>query len=314
MGKMDFVMEGCKKSTHTRVVIKPASEAENVGLWKATKGHKVYRTKSYSDLATFLKKLVGASSIEIDRRVLSSGEYFPILRTPRIKILVDEFSMDALLPPWLDGLKGSLPDVDQVYPPEKEVYPPIEQVFSGLWFNPSSLKVLIIGQDPYHGPGQAHGLAFSYRGQPPLPPSLVNIFKENQREDSGFSYENGDLTPWFKQGVAMINTSFTVIRGSPDSLTTQWSEFSSLLFQRLSEETSHNLVVLAWGRKAQDMAKIFTKAKILRASHPSPFSVNHPPNPFAGCNHFRLANDHLRSKGITPIVWHLSFSPDKERT
>jgi len=306
---MDFTFSDQAKSPPTRVVILPTSNPKNVGLWKSSKGHKVYRTASPVDLKTFLSKVRGYTSLEVDRRVLTPSAlqkgYWSLFAKYPLKVLVPSPTLENLLPPWLSSLVKILPKLEDVYPPGKTVYPPIEQVFSGLWFDPSSLRINILGQDPYIKAGQAHGLAFSFKGKSNLPPSLINIFKEIKRVDSEFTYSSGDLTPWFRQGVGLINSSFTVIEGLSDSLSAHWYDFSQALFKKLAQETTSNLVVMAWGKKAQTMAKFFTKAKVLQSSHPSGYSVNAPPYPFAGNNHFKLANDHLRSKGLSPIIWRL---------
>lgn len=302
-----------------QVIIKFTSNSQNVGLWTSAQGpssgHRVFRVKTILELKDFLARVRGLHILDVSKSAFSGlpelWTFLPSLPSvsPKIKYRVFVPSRDFrdTLPPWLPFgvVEKVLPSLDQAYPPQKKVYPPIEQTFSSLWFDPSKVKILIIGQDPYHGPGQAHGLAFSYRGTGPLPPSLKNIFNELTRVDPGFRPQGGDLTPWFRQGVAMINKTFSVVQGQANSLEGVWDKFSEKVFRELAKKVSKDLVVMSWGSKAHLVSSYFSGAKILKSSHPSPMSVNNPPTPFAGNNHFRLANDHLASRGIVPVVWRL---------
>ena len=294
--------------SEVQVLVKYAKDSKNVGLWKTSQGDRIYRTRSFSDLASFVKITRGLKRLDFDLSVLAKIGW-PVRSLIKIpfRVRVPDRTLSAMLPPWMSPLKNKLPKKEEVYPKGKTVYPPIEQVFSGLWFDPKKLKVLIIGQDPYHGPGQAHGLAFSYRGEGRIPPSLVNIYSEVNRIDpEGFAMPStGDLTPWFHQGVALVNASLSVLRGQAGSLAKEWHKFSEEVFKLLAKETTSDLVVLAWGKHAQKVAESFTKAKVLKSSHPSPYSVTSPPTPFSGNGHFRMVNDHLRSRGLTPIDWRL---------
>ncbi len=302
-----------------KVIVKLASNKENVGLFRSrARGPKVYRTFSVEDFIGFMTKTKNLNFVDLHRFVLEERkEYWiplcgfggGIIGEHKIRIFVPSRSLRDLLPPWLTPIKKLLPEEKVVFP-HKKTYPPIEQAFSGLWFDPSRLKVLIIGQDPYHGISQANGLAFSYSGDSNFPPSLRNIFNELARETGeSFTPETGDLTPWFYQGVALINTAHSVIEGQANSLAKEWYEFSQGLFDLLAKLTSSNLVILAWGVPAKKMSEKFTRAKVLTSSHPSPMSVFNKPTPFHGNNHFKLANDHLRSKGVSPINWTCLLVP-----
>lgn len=300
-------MDASTPKTKKQILVKVASSPKTVGLWRSSKGEKIFRAYSVKDLLDFASKTKGLHTIDLVVEVFENPAFFEVLRASQIiRVQVPSLSLENLLPPWASTLAPKLPSLAQAYPPDKTVYPPLNQVFSGLWFDPKTLKVLIIGQDPYHGPGQAHGLAFSCRESKTFPPSLINIYKELC--DEGIYEElpkSGDLTPWFKQGVALINTSFTVIRSQAGSLAKEWDVFSKALFELLAKETSSNLVVLAWGNPAGKRAVVFEKAKILRSSHPSPLGVNSTSNPFCRNKHFRQVNDYLRIKGLGPIDWSL---------
>lgn len=300
-----------------QVIVKVTFDSGHVGLWTSTQGpssgKKIFRTDSVGTLKKFLAKLRNLKILDVDRSALARlPELWAFLSTSyqtnpslKFRVFVPSRDLRSMLPPWLKKLESALPPLEAAYPKGQKVYPPIEQVFSGLWFDPSRVKVLVIGQDPYHGPGQAHGLAFSYRGSGALPPSLINIFKEVTRVDPLFTPKNGDLTLWFHRGVAMVNKTFTVIGGQANSLEDGWVNFSEKVFRELARATSGNLVVMSWGLKAHSAASYFSKAKVLKSSHPSPKSVTNPPTPFQGNNHFRLANDHLTSRGVGPVMWRL---------
>lgn len=163
---------------------------------------------------------------------------------------------------------------------------------------------MIIGQDPYHGPGQAHGLCFSVQNGVPPPPSLVNIFKE-LKEDIGMAIPNhGNLTKWAAQGVFLLNASLTVRAGEPMSHSKiGWAQFTDTVIKTISDQKEH-VVFLLWGKFAQDKKMLIDEMKhlILRAAHPSPLSAH---NGFFGCEHFSKANEYLTNKGIDPVDWSL---------
>lgn len=187
----------------------------------------------------------------------------------------------------------------------KTIYPPGSLIFNAFNTTPvDKVKVVILGQDPYHGPGQAHGLCFSVQKGVPPPPSLVNIFKELQ-EDVGIRIPNhGNLTQWAEQGVFLLNASLTVRAGEPMSHSKiGWAQFTDTVIQKISELKPH-VVFLLWGKFAQEKKVLIDEAKhhILKAAHPSPLSAH---NGFFGCKHFSKTNTWLGSKGIDPVDWQI---------
>jgi uracil-DNA glycosylase len=188
----------------------------------------------------------------------------------------------------------------------KTIYPPGSLIFNAFNTTPfDKVKVVILGQDPYHGAGQAHGLCFSVQNGVPPPPSLLNIFKE-LHEDIGFRIPNhGNLTKWAEQGVFLLNASLTVRAGEPMShAKIGWAPFTDTVIKKISEQKS-NVVFLLWGKFAQEKRVLIDESKhlILRAVHPSPLSAY---GGFFGCRHFSKTNEYLTSKGIDPIDWSLS--------
>lgn len=187
----------------------------------------------------------------------------------------------------------------------KTIYPPGGQIFNAFNTTPfDKVKAVILGQDPYHGPGQAHGLSFSVPKGIAPPPSLVNIFKELQN-DIGLPIPNhGNLTHWAEQGVLLLNASLTVRANEPMShAKIGWAEFTNAVIEKISAYKK-NTVFLLWGKFAQEKQVLVdeTKHLVLRAAHPSPFSAD---KGFFGCKHFSKTNAWLMSKGIDPIDWKL---------
>ena len=187
----------------------------------------------------------------------------------------------------------------------KTIYPPGKSIFNAFDTTPfDNVKVVILGQDPYHGPGQAHGLSFSVMDGVPPPPSLVNIFKE-QQSDLGVPIPNhGNLTKWAEQGVLLLNASLTVRAGEPMShAKIGWADFTNNVIKKISEQKEH-VVFLLWGKFAQEKQVLIdeTKHLVLKAAHPSPLSAH---NGFFGCKHFSKANEYLAKNGIDPINWAL---------
>lgn len=187
----------------------------------------------------------------------------------------------------------------------KIIYPPGSLIFNA--FNTTAfdkVKVVILGQDPYHGSGQAHGLCFSVQKGVLPPPSLVNIFKELQ-EDIGIAIPNhGNLTHWAEQGVFLLNASLTVRAGEPMSHSKiGWAEFTDTVIKKISE-LKENVVFLLWGKFAQEKRVLIDEKKhlILRSVHPSPLSAHAG---FFGCKHFSKTNEYLVSKGIDPVDWRV---------
>ena len=182
------------------------------------------------------------------------------------------------------------------------VYPPKQQVFSAFTTNLNDVKVVILGQDPYHEPGQAHGLAFSVRENVKIPPSLVNIYKEINSEYNTPIPKSGNLKRWQEQGVLLLNNVLTVEAHKAGSHRNQgWEDFTLHCVEYLSEKQPH-LVFLLWGRDARSKAKLIDKKKhlVLESAPPSPLSAY---NGFFGNNHFRQCNDWLESQGLKPIDW-----------
>ncbi|MBA1203439.1 uracil-DNA glycosylase [Pseudomonas capeferrum] len=187
----------------------------------------------------------------------------------------------------------------------KEIYPPGPLIFNALNSTPlDKVKVVILGQDPYHGPGQAHGLCFSVQPGIPTPPSLVNIYKELQRDLNIPIPRHGCLQSWADQGVLLLNTTLTVERGNAASHANKgWQFFTDRVIQVVSEQCE-NVVFLLWGAHAQSKQKLIdgTKHLILKSVHPSPLSAYRG---FLGCGHFSRANAFLEQRGLTPINWEL---------
>lgn len=182
------------------------------------------------------------------------------------------------------------------------VYPPKQQVFSAFTTDLNNVKVVILGQDPYHEPGQAHGLAFSVRENVKIPPSLVNIYKEINTEFGTPIPKSGNLQRWQEQGVLLLNNVLTVEAHKAGSHRNQgWEDFTLHCVEYLSEKQPH-LVFLLWGRDARSKAKLIDKKKhlVLESAHPSPLSAY---NGFFGNNHFKQCNDWLEKHSQTPIEW-----------
>jgi uracil-DNA glycosylase len=187
----------------------------------------------------------------------------------------------------------------------KIIFPKSTEIFNAFNLTPfSQVKVVVIGQDPYHGKGQAHGLSFSVPQGIKPPPSLGNIYKELVT-DVGFSIPtHGNLENWAKQGVLMLNAILTVNAHEAGShRKAGWEYFTNAVIQKISEEKK-NVVFLLWGRFAQEKEVLIDSNKhlILKAAHPSPFSAH---NGFLGCRHFSKTNDYLTSKGLEPINWQI---------
>lgn len=187
----------------------------------------------------------------------------------------------------------------------KTIYPAGSNIFHAFEATPfANVKVVILGQDPYHGPGQAHGLSFSVQPGVQPPPSLVNIFKE-LHEDVGIPIpKHGFLEKWAQQGVLLLNASLTVRAGEPMSHSKiGWEKFTNTVIETISRDREH-VVFLLWGKFAQEKAALIDGKKhlILKSAHPSPLSAH---NGFFGNKHFSKANQYLMQHGIDPIDWAL---------
>ena len=187
----------------------------------------------------------------------------------------------------------------------KTIYPPPKRIFAALDTTPfEQVKVVILGQDPYHGPGQAHGLCFSVLPGVVPPPSLENIFAEIQRDLGAQRPDHGCLIPWARQGVLLLNAVLTVERGLAGSHHGKgWEGFTDAIVDHLSRERE-GLVFLLWGNPAQAKGKLVDarRHRVLKAPHPSPLSAHRG---FIGCGHFSAANEYLRRTGQAPIDWSL---------
>ena len=185
------------------------------------------------------------------------------------------------------------------------IYPPQNEIFSAFALTEfANVKVVILGQDPYHGPNQAHGLSFSVKPGVAPPPSLVNMYKE-LAQDVGFQIpQHGYLVEWAKQGVLMLNTVLTVEQGKAHShANIGWETFTDKVIHQLNQHRE-KLVFLLWGSHAQKKGQFIDRSRhcVLTAPHPSPLSAHRG---FFGCRHFSKANDYLRQNGIVEINWQL---------
>lgn len=184
------------------------------------------------------------------------------------------------------------------------VYPPGSQIFEAFNRTPfDKTKVVILGQDPYHGANQAHGLCFSVQPEVQVPPSLVNIYKELEQEyKTNFLNRNGDLRHWADQGVLLLNATLTVNAGCAGSHQGKgWETFTDAVVRLLAERREH-LVFMLWGSYAQRKGAFINRTRhlVLEAPHPSPLSAFRG---FIGCGHFKKANEYLVNKGLEPIKW-----------
>ena len=190
------------------------------------------------------------------------------------------------------------------------IYPPGPQIFAAFDATPfDAVKVVILGQDPYHGPGQAHGLCFSVLPGVPVPPSLMNIYKEINADLGIAPPDHGCLLPWARQGVLLLNAVLTVEEGRAGAHQGKgWEGFTDHAIEALARERE-GLVFLLWGSYAQAKGKVIDtrRHRVLRAPHPSPLSAHRG---FLGCGHFSATNQYLAQRGQAPIDWRL---PPREK-
>ena len=212
---------------------------------------------------------------------------------------------------WYEKLKN---EINQPYVQElkkfleeekkagKTIYPPEPLIFNAFLQTPfDQVKVVIVGQDPYHGPGQAHGLSFSVLPGIPLPPSLKNIYKELETDLGIRRPTSGCFTPWAQQGVLLLNATLTVRAGEPKSHYGKgWERFTDAVLDILAQRPDP-IVFLLWGKSAQEKCHkvLGTHHAVFQAAHPSPYSVDR----FFGCRHFSKANEFLKKAGKEPINW-----------
>lgn len=213
-----------------------------------------------------------------------------------LNVLANEFKKDYFL-----HLKKFIIQQKQ----KTEVYPPGNMIFNAFKLCPwDKVKVVVLGQDPYHGENQAHGLCFSVCDGIKIPPSLKNIYKELQNDLNITPPVSGNLEKWAKQGVLLLNATLTVSRGQPGSHFNQgWETFTDIVVSSINSQ-KQGVVFLLWGKHAQQKGAVIDENKhfILRAPHPSPFSAH---SGFFGCKHFSKTNEYLVEQGIEPINWTL---------
>ncbi|MBQ4855552.1 uracil-DNA glycosylase [Rhodanobacter sp. B2A1Ga4] len=209
---------------------------------------------------------------------------------------------DYLLRPEMQALAAFLRAEKQA---GKRIYPPGPEIFAAFEHTPfDAVRVVILGQDPYHGPGQAHGLCFSVRPGVRVPPSLDNIFKEIQRDLGIARPDHGCLTPWADRGVLLLNSVLTVEEGRAGAHQGKgWEGFTDAAIDALNRERE-GIVFLLWGSYAQRKGQLIDGRKhcVLKSVHPSPLSAHRG---FLGCGHFSAANRYLESRGQSPIDWSL---------
>lgn len=231
-----------------------------------------------------------------NQNINSSQEIRPQIEKGWLSELYNEFQA-----PYFRDLKSFLVEEKKKY----RIYPPGSEIFAAFNNAPfDKVRVVILGQDPYHGAGQANGLCFSVKKGIPFPPSLRNIFKELKSDLGIPEPKHGDLTPWAKQGVLLLNATLTVRAGQAGSHQGKgWEQFTDQAIRLLSEKRE-NLVFILWGKYAQAKKEMidWRKHLILQAPHPSPFSADRG---FFGSRPFSQANDYFKMKGLPEIDWHL---------
>lgn len=201
--------------------------------------------------------------------------------------------------PYMNELRSFLKEEYRT----RRIYPPMRDMFTALQLTPyHGVKAVIIGQDPYHQPGQAMGMSFSVREGVRIPPSLHNIYREIEATTGRAQPESGDLTRWAVQGVLLLNAVLTVRQGEPGSHRGKgWERFTDFIIGLLNQR-KEPIVFLLWGADAKRKQELITNPAhlVLTAAHPSPFSADRG---FFGCNHFNLANDFIQKNGGQPIEW-----------
>lgn len=220
-----------------------------------------------------------------------------------MNVKIEDSWREALAAQWDMPYFKALTDFVRAQYAATTVYPPASKIFAAFDACPfNQVKVVIIGQDPYHGPGQANGLCFSVNPGVPFPPSLVNIFKEVVADTGAAVPADGDLSRWARQGVFMLNSVLTVEQGRAASHASRgWETLTDAAISALSERRD-NLVFLLWGSYAINKGKLIDRDRhlVLTSVHPSPLSAHRG---FFGNRHFSQANAYLQSHNITPIEW-----------
>ena len=220
-----------------------------------------------------------------------------------MNVRIEESWHKALAEQWEMPYFKTLTDFVRAQYATTTVYPPASKIFAAFDACPfDKVKVVILGQDPYHGPGQANGLCFSVNPGVPYPPSLINIFKEVSSDTGAAAPSDGDLSRWARQGVFMLNSVLTVEQGRAASHASRgWETLTDAAIAALSANREH-LVFLFWGSYAINKGKLIDRSKhlVLTSVHPSPLSAHRG---FFGNRHFSRANEYLQAHGITPIQW-----------
>ncbi len=220
-----------------------------------------------------------------------------------MNVRIEESWHKALAEQWEMPYFKTLTDFVRTQYATTTVYPPASKIFAAFDACPfDKVKVVILGQDPYHGPGQANGLCFSVNPGVPYPPSLINIFKEVSSDTGAAAPSDGDLSRWARQGVFMLNSVLTVEQGRAASHASRgWETLTDAAIAALSANREH-LVFLLWGSYAINKGKLIDRSKhlVLTSVHPSPLSAHRG---FFGNRHFSRANEYLQAHGITPIQW-----------
>lgn len=220
----------------------------------------------------------------------------PNLEPSWLAALASEFDQ-----PYMHDLKAFLVEERANH----QVFPPGKDMFNAFWYTPlHAVRVVILGQDPYHGPGQAHGLCFSVKKGVPPPPSLVNMFKELETSLGVPRSSHGELTSWARQGVLLLNTVLSVRAHQANSHQGKgWETFTDRAIEAVNDQRE-GVVFVLWGAPARKKARMIDQRRhrVLEAPHPSPLSAH---NGFFGCGHFAKINEHLRARGEAPIDWAL---------
>lgn len=220
-----------------------------------------------------------------------------------MNVRIEESWRNILAEQWEMPYFKTLTDFVRTQYATTTVYPPASKIFAAFDACPfDKVKVVILGQDPYHGPGQANGLCFSVNPGIPYPPSLINIFKEVSSDTGAAAPSDGDLSRWARQGVFMLNSVLTVEQGRAASHASRgWETLTDAAIAALSANREH-LVFLLWGSYAINKGKLIDRSKhlVLTSVHPSPLSAHRG---FFGNRHFSRANEYLQAHGITPIQW-----------
>ena len=225
----------------------------------------------------------------------------------KVKPIIDQSWLDLLSEEFQSEYFSTLQGFLDVERQSETIYPSEKHMFNAFNHTPvSTVKAVILGQDPYHGPNQAHGLCFSVNDEMKFPPSLRNIFKELSTDIGMNAPKSGNLTNWADQGVLLLNATLTVRKSNAGSHQGKgWERFTDAIIQKLSN-SSNNLVFLLWGKFAQNKESLINKENghlILKAPHPSPFSAH---TGFFGSKHFSQTNDFLKSNGLDSIDWNLT--------